>query len=657
VFYFRSSRTYFVLYKLLKTSIMKKTIITAMVALSGAVFAQVPTGGLINQWEFTNSLTDPTGGNNGTWIGSGAPTYTTDRCNSVNSAIYLNGTNYIQMASAGPIGSSARSLSFWMKSSEPSTTNPKAFFSYGRALTGCLADAFEINYDYGCKGVGPDICSRQWTWGNTCLYDGNWHHVVATYASGAGINQIKMYVDGAVITTTCGGSGTSILNTLNNVAIRIGCNAEPIPSRYFKGSLDDFYLYSTVLSPTDVTLLYNNQCTLTPCVSGTVFTSGGGGGGIDEPTKDCCLGNYCSSRVLNTLTDNYQIPMSRFNFNFTTKDFQPSKVLIGRVACANGSARLDVTDDNIGTGIKGYSSTRTTDNIGVHGLGFDAANGNNIATIGILGEANNLNPTNKSAGVAGFGGGPAFLTALPIGETIGVYGNSIANGANWAGYFDGDINVNGTGYAFNIWAFSDKRLKKDIEPLTKISDKIGRLKGYTYTFRKDEFKNKNLDDKKHIGFIAQELLEIFPELVTEKNGFLAVDYLGMVPVLLQGLKEQQQQINELKQQNVDLTKQVSLSAGINKLTAIETGFQMSQNEPNPFTHETVINYALPQTINTAFMAVYDLTGKQITTFPIREKGTASITITSQNLAAGIYIYSIVADGKVVDSKRMIVAEK
>jgi hypothetical protein len=70
-----------------------------------------------------------------------------------------------------------------------------------------------------------------------------------------------------------------------------------------------------------------------------------------------------------------------------------------------------------------------------------------------------------------------------------------------------------------------------------------------------------------------------------------------------------------------------------------------------------VKYTLPQSISDAFMAVYDLTGKQITTFPIRDKGTSSLTITSENLAAGIYIYSIVADGKVVDSKRMIVAEK
>ena len=87
------------------------------------------------------------------------------------------------------------------------------------------------------------------------------------------------------------------------------------------------------------------------------------------------------------------------------------------------------------------------------------------------------------------------------------------------------------------------------------------------------------------------------------------------------------------------------------------GFALEQNIPNPFSSETVIKYTLPQQANTANLIVYDLTGKQVAFFPVTEKGASSITITSEKLAAGIYIYSIVADGKIVDSKRMVVVEK
>jgi len=84
---------------------------------------------------------------------------------------------------------------------------------------------------------------------------------------------------------------------------------------------------------------------------------------------------------------------------------------------------------------------------------------------------------------------------------------------------------------------------------------------------------------------------------------------------------------------------------------------MSQNEPNPFTSETLIRYSLPQQVNSASLVVYDLTGKQLTSFVLEQKGSASIMITADKLAAGIYIYSIVADGKIMDSKRMVIAGK
>ena len=75
-----------------------------------------------------------------------------------------------------------------------------------------------------------------------------------------------------------------------------------------------------------------------------------------------------------------------------------------------------------------------------------------------------------------------------------------------------------------------------------------------------------------------------------------------------------------------------------------------------FNGQTTVKYNLPNSITNAHMAVYDLTGKQLASFPITERGASSI-ITTEKLVAGIYIYSIVADGKVVDSKRMIVSEK
>jgi hypothetical protein len=81
---------------------------------------------------------------------------------------------------------------------------------------------------------------------------------------------------------------------------------------------------------------------------------------------------------------------------------------------------------------------------------------------------------------------------------------------------------------------------------------------------------------------------------------------------------------------------------------------MSQNVPNPFTNETTIQYSIPSIVTNASIEVYDLIGKKMGTYPLLIKGESSLKITSDKLAAGMYIYSIIGDGKVMESKRMIV---
>src|SRR6218665_2634579 len=123
------------------------------------------------------------------------------------------------------------------------------------------------------------------------------------------------------------------------------------------------------------------------------------------------------------------------------------------------------------------------------------------------------------------------------------------------------------------------------------------------------------------------------------------------------MQEQQAMIEHLQKQLAELQNKIGSATGVDHLNTDMVGFSMSQNEPNPFTHETLIRYTLPQQVSFAAMNVYDLSGKQVKTFALTEKGAASIVMTSDKLAAGIYIYSIIADGKVMDSKRMIVADK
>jgi len=215
------------------------------------------------------------------------------------------------------------------------------------------------------------------------------------------------------------------------------------------------------------------------------------------------------------------------------------------------------------------------------------------------------------------------------------------------------LDVAGVTRSFAYLATSDKRFKKDINPISNAMNIINNLEGKTYFWRTDEFKEKGFTTSKQYGFIAQELEEIIPEVVaTDSKGFKSVNYDMVIPILVQAIKEQQKQIEDLQAgQN-----KTNNATGIDHSNAAIDGFALEQNIPNPFSSETVINYTLPQQIKNASLIIYDLSGKQLTSFPL-EPSAKSISITSEKLSAGIYIYSVMADGKIMDSKRMVVADK
>ncbi|MBP6431129.1 MAG: tail fiber domain-containing protein [Ferruginibacter sp.] len=104
--------------------------------------------------------------------------------------------------------------------------------------------------------------------------------------------------------------------------------------------------------------------------------------------------------------------------------------------------------------------------------------------------------------------------------------------------------IQGNGNAIlagTLTQLSDVRLKKNIQPLQNSLKKLQQLNGYTYNW-----KDKN-NMTLQIGLIAQEVQQQFPQLVVESNNKLSVNYSGMIPVLLEAIKDQQKQIDELKQ--------------------------------------------------------------------------------------------------------------
>ncbi len=107
----------------------------------------------------------------------------------------------------------------------------------------------------------------------------------------------------------------------------------------------------------------------------------------------------------------------------------------------------------------------------------------------------------------------------------------------------GDMTVSGD-LAIN----SDRRLKTNITTIQNASDLIGQLEGKRYNWKPQ----LQRDDRLHLGLIAQEVEAVLPELVIEnKDGIKSVNYVGVIPVLINALNQQKAQI-EKQQQQIDL---------------------------------------------------------------------------------------------------------
>ena len=133
--------------------------------------------------------------------------------------------------------------------------------------------------------------------------------------------------------------------------------------------------------------------------------------------------------------------------------------------------------------------------------------------------------------------GSVFETANQTKLTFYNRNNSGALGERFVILGDGNAWLQGT-----LTQNSDARLKTNILPLTSSLQSIKQLNGYTYNW-----KDKARDSSLQIGVLAQELQKVYPQLVKEdEKGILSVNYIGLVPVLIESVKDQQKQIEELK---------------------------------------------------------------------------------------------------------------
>jgi hypothetical protein len=239
-------------------------------------------------------------------------------------------------------------------------------------------------------------------------------------------------------------------------------------------------------------------------------------------------------------------------------------------------------------------------------------------------------------------------------------------GSNHYGYLGLQSNFWKYIYADKLWyvlepaEYSDKRIKKNVKPLENSLEKILKLKAVEYNIDlnelgiPDDLPDDSPMKKKHFGLIAQDVLEVIPEIVEKDSIGYAVNYTSLIPLLIEAIKAQNGKIKNLENK-ISSDGSNAKDAESPNLNTESTAF-LGKNRPNPFTENTTIDYFLPSGIQQAELNVYNLEGKQLKSIEVTERENGQVIIHGSELQPGIYYYSLIADGQVIGTEKMILTD-
>ncbi|MBL7789252.1 MAG: tail fiber domain-containing protein [Chitinophagales bacterium] len=226
------------------------------------------------------------------------------------------------------------------------------------------------------------------------------------------------------------------------------------------------------------------------------------------------------------------------------------------------------------------------------------------------------------------------------------------------------LDVNGIIRCTGIFATSDEKLKTEINSIKSAKSIISKLNGKTYFWNKQYAESASLDNGRHYGFLAQELEKVMPEAVLKDNhGRYAVEYNALIPVLVESQKELINENETLKAKISSLEERFTLLEN-SLVTICESGCiglkkevknmdVLYQSIPNPTDDVALINYILSQDDQDAYISVFSNEGKQLKTIRLESKiGKGNVKISLTELSAGVYPYSLIISGKVIDTKRL-----
>jgi hypothetical protein len=480
-----------------------------------------------------------------------------------------------------------------------------------------------------------------------------------------------------------------------------------------------------------------------------VYVSGTSGG---------TFGNICGGTQV-ALGNNWEIPLGGHSYVFSGQN--ASDLLgIGISGCAP-VGKLDLlynTGSALGYNVSSYGihsiNSNTGTNIGstgslIYGMYGEANGSESSLYVYHYGGAFKANGGYKSVAVSGvatvlpkfsppnslcYGG--YFNASVPSGGTsinastygvyaivggggtggvinIAVYGNATGanTGIDYAGYFNGDVYVNGPNSGTGYLTVSDQQFKTNVNPIANSLAVLKQLQPKTYYYDTANTNGMRFLNKKQYGFIAQEVEKVLPDLVYnvvkpadidtagnvihDKVSHKAINYDGFISLLTAAMQQQQGKVDSLttlttKQDSINKALQNQINQIVNtccpkangtgnrtiqnnggngsqnnngaatqSINTIEVELNdaniivLDQNQPNPFAEQTAITYNIPQNTGFAQILFYDINGRQIKAVDITAKGKGQLNVYANDLTNGMYSYTLIADGKIIDTKKMV----
>lgn len=369
-------------------------------------------------------------------------------------------------------------------------------------------------------------------------------------------------------------------------------------------------------------------------------------------------------RIATSLNDNY----SRLSVG-NNSCFQPGGANIGlSSAPLMSDNKNNIAIEGLLTGNTNYSNEN---NYGV--LGIARLNTNHGRNYGVSGMLDFSSANSNSGGAGVYATNYMYMYSYPD-NIQGMY----------ALYVHGFVNLSGATTAQEIYTPADDRLNENVDFIGQDSRETGQTLNNllkmnviecNYKNRNSERANNNIDEmtdevreayemmrkdeektysRRHFALSAQELQEIYPNLVMEgQDGYLAVNYTELVPLLIRSIQELKQELDEARGSD-GMIKRIPQSSGMGNIETDNKNV-LYQNRPNPFKEKTTIRFKLDDEAMDAAICIFDMSGKMLKKLPI-SNGMESVSVNGYELGEGMFLYSLLVNGQEVDTKRMILSK-